>query len=76
MLWLFTIALGTALIWERWSLVSRLTLKPWRRAFGMAASLLYIGNACFLLPILADVYAYGSMPDFGFPESLTEKEVG
>ena len=71
--WVFTafvVAVGLALIWEWWGLVSRIASGASSLAIWIAVGLFYIGNACYLLPFLLDQYAYGSAPGFDFFQSM------
>ncbi|HMS21684.1 phosphatidate cytidylyltransferase [uncultured Sphingorhabdus sp.] len=69
MLRLFVLAAAFWLMVEWWGIVAKLTSSIAGRAVWMLGGFAYIGNAAYLLPMLADEYAYGSAPGFGFLET-------
>ncbi|MBK7163326.1 MAG: phosphatidate cytidylyltransferase [Sphingomonadales bacterium] len=66
---LFMIIAAFWLMVEWWGLVTKLASSRVGRAIWMIAGFAYIGNATYLLPMLAEEYAYGSAPGFGFLET-------
>lgn len=63
---LFMIAAAFWLMAEWWDLITKLVSGTVGRAVWMIAGFIYIGNAAYLLPMLAEEYAYGSASGFGF----------
>jgi phosphatidate cytidylyltransferase len=66
---LFVLVAALWLMVEWWGIVAKLTSSIAGRAVWMLGGFAYIGNAAYLLPMLADEYAYGSASGFGFLET-------
>ena len=66
---LFVLVAALWLMFEWWGIVAKLTSSIAGRAVWMLGGFAYIGNAAYLLPMLADEYAYGSASGFGFLET-------